>query len=455
MNILLGLIGFGIVVFVHELGHFLAAKLSGIEVEAFSLGWGPRILGFKRGGTDYRLSALPIGGYCRMKGEDAFRSALERNAAEVPREEGSYYGAPAWKRIIVSLSGPLFNLVFAFLVFLAVYGSGYTVTTYESRILLASEVDGPRATGPYPAELAGLRSGDRIVSIDGEPVGYFAQVQEAVSMAGGRELRLEVERDGSLLALVARPELEKASGAGKLGVYPWAEPVVTQLETGGPADLAGLRVGDRVVEAGGIRLDHVQSLSAALRSKPETLDLVVERDGSVLPLRLVPRWDQDGQPELGFALGTVDWRIEADSLPDALALGWAETSRIVTGTLRGLAGLFSGVDPLKAVSGPMRITVTVGETAARGFRVGLGEGFSVAFSFLAMLSIGLCVMNLLPIPVLDGGWILLFLVELVRGKAPKPRNVFRYQSVGMVIVLGIFLLAMVADLLFFAGRQGG
>ncbi len=452
MNILLGLIGFGIVVFVHELGHFLAAKLSGIEVEAFSLGWGPRIVGFKRGGTDYRLSALPIGGYCRMKGEDAFRTALELNAAEVPKEKGSYYGAPAWKRIVVSLSGPLFNLVFALLVFIAVYGSGYTVTTYESRILLASEVDGPRASGPYPAELAGLRSGDRVVSIDGESVAYFAQVQEAVSMAGGREIRLEVERDGAKLELLARPEREKASGAGKLGVYPMAEPVVTLLEAGGPADMAGLRVGDRIVEAGGIPLAHVQSLQAALQTRPETLDLLVERDGSAMRLRLIPGWGKDGQAGLGFALGTVDWRVQAASLADAIAMGAAETSRIVTGTLRGIAGLFAGVDPLKAVSGPMRITVTVGETAARGFQEGLGEGFSVAFSFLAMLSIGLCVMNLLPIPVLDGGWILLFLAELVRGKSPRPKHVFRYQSVGMVIVLGIFLLAMVADFMFFAGR---
>jgi len=452
LNILLGLIGFGIVVFVHELGHFLAAKLSGIEVEAFSLGWGPRIVGFKRGGTDYRLSALPIGGYCRMKGEDAFRTALERNDAEVPREEGSYYGAPAWKRIIVSLAGPAFNLVFAFLVFIAVYGSGYTVTTYESRLLLASEVDGPRASGPYPAELAGLRSGDRVVAIDGEPVEYFAQVQEAVSMAGGRELRLLVERDGATLELVARPEREKATGAGKLGVYPMAEPVVSLVEAGGPADIAGLRVGDRVVEVGANPLAHAQALSAALASRPEFLDLRVERDGSTLPLRVIPLWSPDGQAGLGFAMGTVDWRVEADSLADAIVMGGAETSRIVTGTLRGLAGLFSGVDPLKAVSGPMRITVTVGETASRGFRDGIGEGFSVGFSFLAMLSIGLCVMNLLPIPVLDGGWILLFLAEIIRGKAPKPRNVFRYQSVGMVIVLGIFLLAMVADFMFFAGR---
>ncbi|MBN1243126.1 MAG: site-2 protease family protein [Spirochaetales bacterium] len=452
MNILLGLIGFGIVVFVHELGHFLAAKLSGIEVEAFSLGWGPRIVGFKRGGTDYRLSALPIGGYCRMKGEDAFRSALERNASELPREKGSYYGAPAWKRIIVSFAGPFFNLVFAFLVFMAVYGSGYTVTTFDSRILLAGEVDGPRASGPYAAELAGLRSGDRIISIDGEVVEYFAQVQETVSMSGGRDIRIEVERDGETLELVARPEREKASGAGKLGVYPMAEPLVTLIEAGGPADIAGIRVGDRLVEAEGKPLAHAQSLQAALRSEPETLDLLVEREGSRLSLRVVPRWNQDGQAELGFALGTVDWRVEAGSLAEAIGMGFAETSRIVTGTLRGIAGLFAGVDPLKAVSGPARITVTVGETAARGFRDGLGEGFSVAFSFLAMLSIGLFVMNLLPIPVLDGGWILLFLFELVRGKAPKPKNIFRYQSVGMVIVLGIFLLAMAADFMFFAGR---
>ncbi len=139
LTIILGLIGLGIVVIIHELGHFFAARAMGVEVEAFSVGWGPRIAGFVRKGTEWRFSAFPIGGYCKMKGEESFRKALEEKASELPREKGSYYGAAPWRRIVIALSGPLANVLLAFVIFVAVSTISYSTPTFPNRIVLLSE----------------------------------------------------------------------------------------------------------------------------------------------------------------------------------------------------------------------------------------------------------------------------------------------------------------------------
>ena len=139
LTVFLGLIGLGLVVLVHELGHFMLARAMRVEVEAFSIGWGPRIVGLKRGRTEWKISAFPIGGYCKMKGEDSFRKALENKSDSLPREDGSFYGAAPWRRILISLAGPTANVIFAVLVFIVIAAIGYSVRSSPNRIALASE----------------------------------------------------------------------------------------------------------------------------------------------------------------------------------------------------------------------------------------------------------------------------------------------------------------------------
>lgn len=452
--VVLGLLGLGIVVFVHELGHFLAARWVGVHVEAFSLGWGPKLAGFTRDGTEYRVSVFPIGGYCRMKGEEAFKAALERGDEDMPREPGSFYGATPWRRIVIALAGPFANLVFALVVAVIIAAAGYTLRTSGNKVILASEYPlfGTPAAG-LPAEKAGIRTGDRIVAIDGVETKMYSQIQEIIFRSPEKPLRLTVERDSGRVELVVVPVLDRESGAGRVGLYAWVEPVVERVEPSGSAFIAGLAPGDRILSVNGAVIEHDVAFQKALLDRPRVLRMRIDRDGTLLEIEVVPTWNKDGYPDLGISFRAVAFRIQADGLLDAIAKGWKDTRDTVSGTLQGLAGLFRGnVKVTKAVSGPARITYMVGTVASRSLREGWADGLSQLFNFLSLLSVGLFIMNLMPIPLLDGGQILLFIVEGIRRKPLKLKTVYRYQAVGMAVVLAIFLLTTIADLTFFSGR---
>ncbi|TFG82220.1 MAG: RIP metalloprotease RseP [Spirochaetales bacterium] len=449
VSILLGLLGLGIVVFFHELGHFAAARLVGVEVEEFSIGWGPKLTGFTHGTTRYRLSVFPIGGFCRMKGEDSYRKAIEQNLEEFPRDPGSYFTAHPLKRIAIALGGPALNVVFAFVVFAMIGGFGYSVKSWGNRVVLASDYEG----GSYAADAAGLRTGDAIVSIDGREVRSFSDIQESFALSAGRQLNLVLDRNGQNVQTAVIPLMDKETGAGKVGVYPWIDPVVDSVSENGPARLAGIVAGDVITSVDGQPIRHIVDLMRYLETgNPERPVFAYSRSGEPAEAMLVLSYDATGSTDPGLSWKQTSVHIQSAGLFGAIADGFHETIKTIGATYRGLASLFMGVDALKAVSGPARITWIVGQVASESFATGMGSGLSVSFNFLAILSIGLFAMNLLPIPLLDGGWILLFLIEALRGKAAKVKTVLRYQTIGVVVVAGLFLFATLGDILFFSGR---
>ncbi len=448
-RILIGLFGLGLVVFVHELGHFLVARLSGIEVEAFSIGWGKPIWAKRFGNVEYRLGALPFGGYCKMRGEAEFQDALAQRMNEIPREKGTFYGSHPLKRIAVAFAGPAANALFAVFVLAAVWGCGMEIRTLGNRIILASEIE---AADTYPADEAGMRSGDVIVAIDGKPVSNFQEIQEGIAPFAGKRLILEIERDGTRQTVAVVPRLDTSSGAGKIGVYFWNDPVVETVKSGSPAAIAGLRSGDRIVLANGAEIRHTVAFSAALKERPNSLTVTVDRGGARQEKTLVLSWAEDGSVDTGIVFTALRFRTPALSFPAALAKGWNETVKTLVISLKSMGLLFRGIDLTKAVSGPVRITYMVGDVAAEGFDEGIGAGISAVAGFLALLSVALVVMNLLPIPALDGGLILLFLAELIRGKPLKPRTVYVFQLVGTAVVFGLLLFSVFGDILFLIGR---
>ena len=247
-RILLGFIGLGVVVFVHELGHFLAARLAGITVEAFSIGWGKPILKKTIGGVEYRLGLFPVGGYCKMKGDSEFEEAYKNSEEGKSAEKGSFYAASPFSRIVACFGGPFFNFVFAVLVLSVIWGLGFEVNTLGNRIILASEIN-PGTTNP--ADEAGLKTGDRIVSIMGRKTETYNDIQELIALNPGEELPLQIERNGSTLNLLVTPVMEKSTGAGRIGVYFWTDPIVERVTEGSPAEIAGLQSGDRLLAING------------------------------------------------------------------------------------------------------------------------------------------------------------------------------------------------------------
>ena len=443
LKILLGILGLSLVVVIHEAGHFIAARLSGIKVEAFSIGWGKVLFARTWRETEFRISLFPLGGYCKMQGEQALVQAWENHAREVECEDGDMYAASFWKRIIVSFSGPLLNLVFAGLIFFAIGMAGYRIYYYPSRIVMASEYT---SRSDYPADHSGLQTGDIIRKINDRDISRFDQLQEIVSLNSEEILSLEVERGGKPLSLEIIPELNLDTGAGYIGIYPWIEPLVREIAEDSPFAAAGLQAGDLITGFNGRVIDHAVQFSSLLESSAVE-NITVRRSGEKRTLSF-PSKEIISEPGISYEF--LETRTPSWNILHSLKEGYAETAGTLKASLKGIFLLFKGIDLQSAVSGPLRITYITGDLAFSGFRNGAAEGFLTFFRFIALINIALFVMNLLPIPVLDGGQIILFLVEGILRRKPNPQIIYRYQLLGTFIVFGLIIFATMNDILFFS-----
>jgi regulator of sigma E protease len=448
LRIALGLFGLGIVVFVHELGHFIAARLVGIDVEAFSIGWGKPFLKKKIGTVEYRLGIFPIGGYCKMKGENEFREAWEQNQNSAELEKGTYLSASPLRRIFVHFMGPFFNVVFAVLVMSIIWGIGFQTVTSENRIVLLSEI----TSETNPADIAGLKTGDRIIEINRHKIATYGDIQENIAVNAEKLLTLKVERNGAVLDLAVRPSLERSTGAGRIGIYNWTDPIVGGVTEGGPAALAGLQKGDRIVSMNNRDFPYTVALIPVMEEMPDILYLEYERNGRIMQSQIPVIYTDDGAEDFGFYWEPVIVRYPRLNPFSALVKGTSEAIKTFVISVRSLSLLFRGVDLTQAVSGPIRITYMVGEVAAEGFSQSIGTGISSMASFLSLISIALCIMNLLPLPILDGGMIILHAVEGIRRKPLHPQAINAFQTVGVVIIFGLMIFAISGDILFLARR---
>ena len=445
LTIIFGIIGFGIMVFVHELGHFLAAKRVGIGVETFSVGWGRKIAGFDYNGTNYRISMLPFGGYCKLRGEDPYNPQEQR-------ADGTFFAAAPWKRIVTSAAGPLANVLFAVLVLTLIWWIGFNVHTDGNRIVLASDYNMDIFEGTPPATAAGLQTGDRILAVDNTTVNHFQDLLESVATAPNQEILLTFERDGRRLQATLIPELDLDTGAGRIGVYAWRDPIVEKVEPGQAASLAGLRKGDRIVGAGGAAVRHTMDLYQQLQDRPEILPVRYLRDGTEGQTTLVLDYGEEGFANLGINFAVGVYPSQDVGLVGALRKGAEESWEILTVTLKGFGLLFQGINLRKAVAGPLRIIYTVGSAATSGFTFGFAQGLSYYFRLLCWLSIVLFIINLLPIPGLDGGQILVFTLEVLRGKPLDPKVISRIQMIGFSFIVLLAVVVTFNDIFLFMGR---
>ncbi|MDR1398587.1 MAG: RIP metalloprotease RseP [Treponema sp.] len=443
VKILLGILGLGIVVFVHELGHFLVARLVGIHVEAFSIGWGNPILKKKIGDVEYRLGMFPIGGYCKMKGENEFQVAYENKKNAITPETDSFFAVSPWRRIMVSFAGPFFNLIFAAVALSIIWGVGFDVNTLENRIVLASSISPDER---HPADEAAFETGDRIIEINGKPISNYHDIQENIAVNPEKPLNVKVERDGAIQELTVRPDLDKSTGAGKIGVYFWTEPVVASVAPGSPADIAGIHSGDRILMVNGQDFPYTVALVRIIQDKPSTLNVEFERNGARMNTIINPTYTAGA--ELGISYETIRYHTPRLSPIAAFAKGVAETGETLVVSVRSFALLFRGIDLTQALSGPVRITYMLGDVAAAGFSQSVSTGLNAMGNFLALISVALCVMNLLPLPILDGGMILLFIIEGITRKPLHPRVIYVFQTIGIVLIFGLMLFAVFGDILY-------
>ncbi len=446
LNILIGLLILSLMVCLHEFGHFLAAKACGVVVETFSIGWGPVLLKKKKGDTEYRLSAIPMGGYCGMKGEKAFQKALEDNLSEIPKEEGSLYAAGPLKRLIIALAGPFANFLTAVIALAIVSSIGTSYFTSSNQI---APIYYYNQDDNSPAKIADLKMGDRIISINGEKTDTFSDIVHIVVPAAKEELKLKIERKGKIIDKTITPKLDPKTGAGVIGFYSFVPLDIIGTEPNSPAAQAGLIAGDKIIKANGKSVSNSIDITKVLTElNAKTIELTILRNNTELTktLNLI-------RSESGFDLGIKLRYIKVDEAGTgffaSIVQGFVKTHETIVLTFKSLGLLFKGVDLKEAVSGPLRITHMLGDIASQGFANSFWTGLSDLLNFMALISISLFIMNLLPIPILDGGMIFFAIIEIIIRKPVHPKVLYYVQFIGFAFIAFVFIFALWGDIRFF------
>jgi regulator of sigma E protease len=445
LTILALIVVLGVLIFVHEAGHFLAAKWAGIYVHRFSLGLGPPIpwLTFRRGETEYTISWLPLGGYVKMasREEDIGSSVLEGGAPShtVPPDR-VFEAKPIWKRMLVILAGVTMNALFAWAVFaFLAFKNGRQIDPVTTVGRVVEELVPPEA-----AQLKEIRPGARIVRINGDSVKSWDDVVSAIANTPDPEVRIELN-DGSTVVLPIHPDALEERIKAAQSLQPFRAPVVGQVLSGKPAAKAGIQEGDTIVSVNGRRVDQWYDLLETLQSSPgQELTIGVARGSQQLSFQVRPDVDSmpgpDGKPRavgrIGVGVGT-GFISEKLTLGQAIVEGGKATVKASTQIFRTVRGLFTGRISGRTVGGPILIGQLAGESARMGLDTFLG--------FMALISINLAVLNLLPIPVLDGGQFLFLLAEAVIRRPLPVKLRERLTTVGLVLIILLMGLAFSND----------
>ncbi len=427
LSILAFIVVLGVLIVIHEAGHFLAARAVGAPVEVFSVGFGKRLWGFSWRGTDYRLSLIPFGGYVRVVGLGPDESDV------VGATEGTEpVLLPRFKRALVLVAGPLTNIVAAVLFLALAFMVGVEVPRYRTEPAVVGWLD-----PDSPAERAGIRRGDLILALDGDPVSSWRDLEGSVSTAGGRTVDVLLERDDQQLHLTMTPESVSRYGFGYSGLVPPLPAEVVRLVPGAPAERAGVRAGDRVVAVNGDPVDQFWDLIRLLAPLPgREVVLTVERAGETIDLEVTTQ-DQGGEGKVGIV---IIFPTEAQRLGPvaAIAAGFDESVHMTRETFRVLGKLLTRKVSIRQVSGPIDIARISGEAAK--------SGLHTLVWLMGLISLQLGIFNLLPIPVLDGGHLTILAFESLRRRDLPIRVKERVLEVGFYLLLLLMVVVLFNDI---------
>ena len=438
------LVVLGIMVLVHETGHFVTAKLCGVRVEVFSIGFGKRIFGFRRGDTDYRLSLLPLGGYVKMAGElpDGDRIAKE------PVDPGEFSAHPRWQRILIGFSGPISNFLLAFLLMTGLYMMHNEVDQYMRGSAVIDFV--PQASA---AAHAGLEAGDRILAFGHEKNPTWQQIGIRTGLDANQTVPVTVERiaNGSSQTTTVQLPLASATRADgpdleALGLEPRIQQVpltVHEVTPEYPLAKAGVQKGDQLLSLNGVVLHSTTSVMAYLQQDGDKpVDVMVGRAGKTMQFAVTPMLGDDGTGRTGYRLG---FRPEPPPFAvEQLPLGEAAKRSVTFNEQNSgyivevLRKLFSRHSNVKQLSGPIGIARVTGEAITMpGWQPIIGE--------MALISLNLGIFNLLPFPILDGGMILLLLIEGAMRRDLNQQFKERIYQVAFVVLVLFAVFVMFND----------
>ncbi len=405
----------GVVIFFHELGHFLAAKKEGIRVEKFSLGFPPKLFGFKRGETEYCIGAVPVGGYIKMAGENP--------EEELKGEPWEFRSAPVGKRMKIVVAGPLLNFVLGFVLFSLIAMVG--IPTYSNLVGKVEE--------DSPTQTAGILKGDKIIKINDMKTDNWTELIKVISESSGK-IELTILRDNKMIKKEIEVIKDEKTKYGEIGISPYVSTKIKNVIKGYPAQKAGLKNQDVITSINGMPVSQWDEMSGIIRQNPnKPLIFGITREGKDMVIKIIPAakpgYDAEKKKEIkigsiGITSCTEIYRVNPLA---ALWQGLLQTLATIQLIFVILWQLICGILSYKLLAGPIGIVQMSGEQAQLGLTYLLG--------FIAMLSVNLGVINLLPLPVLDGGHVIFLTIEKIRGKAMGVKTQSAIQWVGMTIII--------------------
>jgi regulator of sigma E protease len=422
----------GVLIFVHELGHFVMARRVGVRVLKFSLGFGPRLVGFTRGDTEYVISAIPLGGYVKMAGENP----------DDPRSgrDDEFLSKSKWERFQILIMGPLMNLILAVVVTAGVLMHGAEIPVFQSKPPIVGQV-----TPDSPAAKAGIQRDDRIVTVAGRDVNTWEQFFIAVGTRAGREIEIGVERDGKRFTVRTTPAPQTRFEIGDIGVLPDTHPHVAVLLSGGPAEKAGLKVGDVILRVDAATITLREQLIAAVSKKANTpVTMAVMRNGAPLDVVVVPEANTGRCPSLEQGAGCIGISIGEEvtsiqpGLVDALAMSVKRNYESAGLIFMTIGQLITRETSTRQLMGPLAIAQLSGESAQ--------QGWVALFALMASISLNLGLLNLLPIPVLDGGHIFIMALEGLARRDFSLRVKEKMFLAGFAVLLMLMVTVIYNDL---------
>lgn len=423
-----------ILVFFHELGHFLAAKLFGMRVERFSLGFPPRVWGVQKGETDYCIGATPLGGYVKISG--MIDESMDTDYLEEEPKPWEFRSKPVWQRIVVITAGVVFNMILAVLIF-----AGIALSYGESNILVDS-MEGLYIPEGSVAAHAGFRTGDKIMAVNGQEVKYFKDLVSPNQLLE-KDLNYTLLRNGKRTT-IAVPDslLDRINKEGGLLSPIMALPSqVRQVQEGSPADTAGLKDGDRIIAVNGDSVAYWQQLVEKIQSAKGPLQLAVQRNGTTFETAVKP----NDQNIIGILApsGTDVFEVEhlRYGLFGAIGFGVERTGETFTGIIQGFSKMFSGAISIREnLGGPVAIANVTKQATESGGALGF-------WRITAFLSVTLAIMNILPIPVLDGGHLMFLIYEGITRREPSAKVRMALQQIGFILIIALFIFVTFNDII--------
>lgn len=439
ITIAAGIVMLGILVFVHELGHFCVAKFCGVKVLKFSLGFGPRLVSRQWGETEYMVCAIPLGGYVQMLGEGGGEQGEDADIS--PDEEHRSFAKQSLpRRMAIVAAGPVMNLVLPFLVLPLAYLVGVNLPAYlEETPCVGYVIPGSEA------EAGGFLKGDCIVEISGHKVSTWTDTGPALVNSAGEPIVFILDRSGEISELTIAPENGALEGLQSIGLLPDQDAVIGSLAPGMPAVKAGLEAGDRIVYIGEHKIVSWYELKDAIQEvggRPVTI--VVERDQQQYSYQIVPEQVDDGN---GYLIGIApnqDTVFKRFSFVESVRAGAGRSMDLIELTLVFIQKLFAGHVSTSNIGGPITVVQIAGQAAQ--------TDISSILSVLAFLSIQLGILNLLPIPILDGGHLFFYTFEMVFRRPLSLRAREWAQQLGLILLIMLMVLAFYNDIVRMIGN---